>query len=139
VAAPGLKYPCLPRAHAAVTPLGQPIGRKALYIQIAREDLRRMNFLKPTQCLHTRHNQLPVLCLRTRVTSYIFLSFTSTTITLTLEMTNATAIQSLGADNLHKHPKNSYAPRLHPLGSTPPKLDRQNEQAWTLLTTSTYS
>ena len=51
----------------------------------------------------------------------------------------STTIQSLGADNLHKHPKNSYAPRLHPLGSTPPKLDRQNEQAWTLLTTSTYS
>jgi len=35
--------------NAAHTPAGQPLGRKASYIQIARDDLQRIDLFKPVQ------------------------------------------------------------------------------------------
>jgi len=57
--------------NAAHTPFGQPFGRKASYIHIARDDLQRLDLIKPAQFLRTPHNQLPLLRLRTKATSYI--------------------------------------------------------------------
>jgi len=59
--------------NAAHTPSGQPraLGRKALYIHVARDDLQRLDLFKPAQGLRTPHNQLPLLRLRTQATSYI--------------------------------------------------------------------
>jgi len=55
-------------AHAFA---GQPLGRKASYIQIARDDLQRLDLFKTVQFLRTPNNQLPLLRLRTQATSYI--------------------------------------------------------------------
>jgi len=57
--------------NAARTHAGQPPGRKAFYIQIAHDDLQRLDLFKPAQFLRIPHNQLPLLRLRTQATSYI--------------------------------------------------------------------
>ena len=57
--------------NAARTHAGQPPGKKASYIQIAHDDLQRLDFFKPAQFLHVPHNQLPLLRLRTHASSYI--------------------------------------------------------------------
>jgi len=57
--------------NAARTHAGQPPGRKASYIQIAHDDLQRLDLFKPAQFLCIPHNQLPLLRLRTQATSYI--------------------------------------------------------------------
>ena len=57
--------------NAAFIPAGQPTGRKVSYIQIARQDLQRLDLFKPAQFLRTSHNQLPLLRLRTQATKYI--------------------------------------------------------------------
>jgi len=57
--------------NAARTHAGQPPGRKASYIQIAHNDLQRLDLFKPVQFLRIPHNQLPLLRLRTQATSYI--------------------------------------------------------------------
>jgi len=59
--------------NAAHTPSGQPLGRKASYIHIARDDLQRLDLFELAQFLRTPHNQLehPLLRLRTQAISYI--------------------------------------------------------------------
>jgi len=57
--------------NAAHIPAGQPTGRKASYIQIAREDLQRLDLFKTAQFLRTYHNKLPLLRFRILATSYI--------------------------------------------------------------------
>jgi len=57
--------------NAARTHAGQPPGRKASYIQIAHDDLQRLDLFKPAQFLRIPHNQLPLLRLRTQATNYI--------------------------------------------------------------------
>jgi len=57
--------------NAANIPAGQPTGRKALYIQITRGDLRRLDLFKPPQISRASHNQLPLLRFRTQASTYI--------------------------------------------------------------------
>jgi len=57
--------------NTARTHAGQPPARKASYIQIAHDDLQRLELFKPAQFLRIPHNQLPLLRLRTQATSYI--------------------------------------------------------------------
>jgi len=57
--------------NAAQTPPGQSLGRKASYIQIARDDLQRLDLFKPVQLLRTPRNQLHLLQLWTQAISYI--------------------------------------------------------------------
>jgi len=57
--------------NAAYTPSGQPLGGKASYIHITRDDLQRIDLFKPAQFLRIPHNQLPLLRLRTQATSFI--------------------------------------------------------------------
>ena len=57
--------------NAARTHAGQPPGRKASYIQIAHDDLQRLDLFKQAQFLRIPHNQLPFLRLRTQATSCI--------------------------------------------------------------------
>ena len=45
--------------------------RKASYLHIARDDLQRSDLCKPAQYLRSQLHQLPILRLRTQVTSYI--------------------------------------------------------------------
>ena len=45
--------------------------RKVSYIHIARDDLQRRDLFKPAQYLRSHLDQLPLLRLRTQVTSYI--------------------------------------------------------------------
>ena len=52
--------------NAARTHAGQPPGTKASYIQIAHDDLQRLDLFKPAQFLCIPHNQLPLLRLRTQ-------------------------------------------------------------------------
>jgi len=47
--------------NAASTHAGQPFGRKASYIQIAHDDLQRLDLFKPAQFLRILHIQLPLL------------------------------------------------------------------------------
>jgi len=47
--------------NAARTRAVQPPGRKASYIQIANDDLQRLDLFKPAQFLRISHNQLPLL------------------------------------------------------------------------------
>jgi len=56
--------------YEAFLPGGCP-GRKSSYIQIAHDDLQRLDLFKPAQFLRIPHNQLPPLRLRTQATSYI--------------------------------------------------------------------
>jgi len=44
--------------NAACTRAGQPPRRKASYIQIAHDDLQRLDLFKPAQFLRIPHNQL---------------------------------------------------------------------------------
>jgi len=44
--------------NAARTHAGQPPGKKASYIQIAHDDLQRLDLFKPSQLLGIPHNQL---------------------------------------------------------------------------------
>jgi len=68
--------------NAARTHAGQPPGKKASYIQIAHDDLQRLDLFKPAQFLRIPHNQLLLLRLQTQATSYIpthlHLSYTHT-------------------------------------------------------------
>jgi len=57
--------------NAAHTPSGQPLGEKALYIHIARDDLQRLDLFKPALFFRTPPNPLPLLRLKTQATSYI--------------------------------------------------------------------
>jgi len=57
--------------NPAHTPSGQPLGRKALYIHIARDDLQRLNLCKQAQFLSTPHIRISLVRLRTQATSYI--------------------------------------------------------------------
>jgi len=57
--------------NAARTHAGQPPGRKASYIQIAHDDLQRLDLFKPAQFLRITRNQLPLVRLRTQATNYI--------------------------------------------------------------------
>jgi len=57
--------------NAARTHAGEPPGRKASYIQIANDNLQRLDIFKPAQFLRISHNQLPLLRLRTQATNYI--------------------------------------------------------------------
>ena len=57
--------------NVAHTHAGQPLARKASYIQVARDDLQRLDLFKLARFSRTPHNQLPLLRLRTQATSYI--------------------------------------------------------------------
>jgi len=60
--------------NVAFIPAGQRLtGRKASYIQIAREHLQRLEIVNPAQFQFSRtsHKQIPHLRLRTHATSYI--------------------------------------------------------------------
>ena len=57
--------------NAARTYARQPPGRKASYVQIAHDDLQRLDLVKPAHFLRILHNQLPLLRLRTQASSYI--------------------------------------------------------------------
>jgi len=57
--------------NAAHTLAGQSPGRKASYIQIANDDLQRLDLFKKAQFLRIPLNQLPLLRPRTQATSYI--------------------------------------------------------------------
>jgi len=57
--------------NAAHTTSGQPLGRKASYIHIARDDFHRLDLFKQAQFLSTPHIQISLLRLRTQATSYI--------------------------------------------------------------------
>jgi len=154
--------------NAARTHAGQ--GRKTPYIQIAKDDLQRLNFFKfkPAQFLRIHHNQLPLLRLRNQSTSYIsthlHLSNTHTyTPYAQRYCLSCLPLQILG-DETHTliycpHSFPLAQPAIHSLmfnfrqfdlrawatyadtqkvavllGSIPPKLDRQQEKAWGLLT-----
>jgi len=155
--------------NAAVISAGQrPTGRKASYIQIARENLQRLDLVKPAQFLRTSHNQLALLRLRTQAISYIpshlHLSNSHTKNPYDEQYCSLCfPLQILGIKThilLHRPYFSSLAqPGIQSLmlnirqfdlwtwatytdtqkvamlhGSIPPKLDRQHEKAWVLLT-----
>jgi len=157
--------------NAARTHAGQPPGRKASYIQIANDDLQRLDLFKPAQFLRIPHNQLPLLRLRAQATNYIpthlHLSNTDNytpyaeryclsclplqipgdeTHTLlhcpNFSPLNQPAIHSLML-NLRQFDRWAWATYTDTqkvamlLGSIPPKLYRQHEKAWVLLTLPT--
>jgi len=57
--------------NAARTHEGRSPGRKASYIQIAHDNLQRLDLFEPAQFLRIIHNQLPLFRLRTQATNYI--------------------------------------------------------------------
>jgi len=154
--------------NAAQTPSEQPLGRKSSYIHIARDNLQRLDLFKPAQFLHTPHNQLPLLRLRTQSTSYISTHFhLSNTLTYTPYVerycSSCLPLQILGNEAhtlLHcPHSSPLAQPAIHSLmlnlrrfdlwawatytdtpkvamllRSIPPKLDRQHEMVWVLIT-----
>jgi len=154
--------------NAAHTPSGQPLGRKASYIHIARDDLQRLDLFKSAQFLRTPHNQLPLLRLRTQATSYIsthlHLSNTHTSTPYAERYCSSCLPLKILENEAHTllhcpHSSPLAQPAIHSLmlnlrrfdlwawatytdtqkvamllESIPPKLDRQHEKAWVLLT-----
>jgi len=108
--------------NTARTHAGQLPGRKASYIQIAHDDLQRLDLFKPAQFLRIPHNQLPLLRLRTQATSYIPLP-TSILVTLTpiLRMPNDIASRV--------SPYKSLVMRLIPSSTVPISLHSSNPQS----------
>jgi len=148
--------------NAARTHAGEPPGRKASYIQIAHDDLQRLDLFEPAQFLRITHNQLPLLRLRTQATSYIpthhHLSKTHKYIPYAERYCLSCLPLQIHGDETHTllHCPH-FSPLIHNLmlnlrqfdlwawatytdtqkvamllGSIPPKLDRQHEKAWVL-------
>jgi len=159
--------------NVACIPARQPFGRKISYIQIAREDIQRLDLFNPPQYLRTSHNQLPFLRLRTQATTYIpshlhlhnihtYTPYAERYCPSCLPLQipsngNETrtlfhcpyfsplaqpAIQSLML-NLRPFDLWAWATYIDPqkvsmlLGCIPPKLDRQHEKTWVVLTSAT--
>ena len=74
--------------NAAHIPSGQPLGRKASYVHIARDDLQRFDLLKPAQFLRAPNNQLHFFDFESKPSATVLLTSTSATLTPIARMPN---------------------------------------------------